>query len=160
MPDEGHHIQYVPEPPAVGTAFVRWSALSALLLLVVSIGVLYAIYHGVVPGTRPHAPQAFPRPRVDTTEREELHRLTDSQNRKLESWQWADSQHATVQVPIERAMKLLASKGADAYQPLLASPQAALSAPTAAAERTMIQQEAKPGAPAGSASQPTPEPDK
>lgn len=161
MSDEGHHIQYVPEPPGVGMAFVRWSAFASLLLLVVSIGGLYAIYHGIVPGTTPRAPQAFPQPRVDTTESDELRRITDAQNRKLETWQWADSQHATVQVPIERAMQLLAKKGADAYQPLLVSPEAALAPPTAAAERTTIQQSKTPSASDGAnTTQPTPEPNK
>ena len=160
MPDEGHHIQYVPEPPSVGMAFVRWSALASLLLLVGAIGLLYAIYQGVVPGTTPRAPQAFPQPRVDTTESAELHSITAAQNKKLETWQWADSQHATVQVPIERAMELLAKKGADAYQPLLSSPQAALSPPTAAAERTMIEQGTKTPAPPDGANPPTPEPNK
>jgi hypothetical protein len=160
MPDEGHHIQYVPEPPSVGMAFVRWAALSSLLLLVVSIGVLYAIYHGIAPGTTSRAVQTFPQPRVDTTESDELHRITAAQNKALETWQWADSQHTTVQVPIERAMELLLKKGADAYQPLSASPQAALSPPTAAAERTMIEQGAKLPATPGGANQPTPEPNK
>jgi hypothetical protein len=159
MPGEGHHIQYVPEPPSVGMAFVRWAAISSLLLLLGSSGLLYAIYHGVVPGTTSRAVQTFPQPRVDTTDRDELHRITAAQNKTLETWQWADSQHTTVQVPIERAMQLLAKKGAGAYQPLLSSPQTALSPPTAAAERTMIQQEAKPPAAPDSANHP-PEPNK
>lgn len=160
MSDEGHHIKYVPEPPSVGLAFVRWAATSAMLLLAVSIGVLYAVYQGVAPGTTPRAPQTFPQPRVDTTETEELHRITAAQNKKLESWQWADSQHTMVQVPIERAMELLAKKGSDAYQPLLSSPQAVLSPPTAAAERTMIEQGARPPASPDDPSHPAPEPNK
>ncbi len=140
MSGEEHHIEYVPEPPSVGMAFVGWSAVASLLLLVVSIGALLGIFHAVVPSKAPTAPQAFPQPRVDVRETDELRRVTEAQSKKLETWQWADSQHSTVQVPIERAMQLLARKGGDAYQPLLTSPQAALSPPTAAAERTAIQQ--------------------
>lgn len=140
MSGEGHHIKYVPEPPSVRLSFVGWSAVGSLLLLVVSIGVLFGIYHTAVPSQAQSAPQSFPPPRVDTTESDELRRVTDAQSKQLEKWQWADGQHSTVQVPIERAMQLLAKKGADAYQPLLTSPQAALSPPTAAAERTAIQQ--------------------
>jgi hypothetical protein len=146
MPGEHHHIKYTPEPPSVGMTFVRWSALGSLLLLVLAIGGLFGIYQAVVPARTPPAPQAFPLPRVDTTESDQLRRLTDAQNRKLETWQWVDQQHSTVEVPIDRAMQLLAKKGADAYAPLLSPPQAALSPPTAAAERTAIEQDKTPPA--------------
>jgi hypothetical protein len=146
MSGEEHHIQYVPEPPSVGMAFVGWSALGSLLLLMVAIGGLFGIFYAVVPsGTLP-GPQAFPQPRVDTTEREELRRITEAQHRTLETWQWADSQHSTVQIPIGRAMQLLVKKGANAYEPLLHSPEAALSSPAAAAERTAIEQTKTPSA--------------
>lgn len=160
MSGEEHRIQYVPEPPSVGMRFVGWSAVGSLLLLFVSIGVLLGFFHAVVPSEAPTAPQAFPQPRVDTTESDELRRITDVQNKKLETWQWADDQHSTVQVPIERAMQLLAKKGADAYKPLLSSPQAALSPPTAAAERAAIQQGSTPSVASDGASSPPPEPNK
>jgi hypothetical protein len=160
MSGEEHHIEYVPESPSVGMAFVGWSALGSLLLLVAAIGALFGIFHASVPSRAPTAPQNFPQPRVDTTESDELRRITDAQKKKLETWQWADSQHSAVQMPIERAMQLLAKKGADAYQPLLTSPQTALSPPTAAAERTAIQQGKAPSVASDGASSPTPEPNK
>ncbi|KWV57064.1 hypothetical protein AS156_03635 [Bradyrhizobium macuxiense] len=120
--------------------FVGWTALGALLLLVVSIGGLYGVYHAVAPPRALPQPQEFPQPRIDTTESKEFQRIAAAQRKKLESWQWADQKHSLVQVPIERAMQLLAKKGGNAYQPLLPSPQTALSAPTAAAERSTIQQ--------------------
>jgi hypothetical protein len=158
MSGEHHHIRYTPEPPNVEMTFVGWSALGSLLLLVLAIGGLFGIYQAVVPSGKPAAPQAFPQPRVDTTESDELRRITDAQHKKLETWQWADSQHSIVQVPIERAMQLLAKKGTEAYEPLLSSPQAALSPPTAAAERTTIQQSKTPSTAQDPASPPTPEP--
>jgi len=160
MSGEEHHIEYVPESPDVGMAFVGWSALGSLLLLVAAIAGLFGIFHASVPGRAPPAPQAFPQPRVDTTESNELRRITEAQKKKLESWQWADNQHATVQVPIERAMQLLAKQGANAYQPLLASPQVALSPPTAAAERTTIQHGGTPSAAPNGATPLAPEPNK
>jgi hypothetical protein len=159
MSGEQHHIQYVPEPPGVRMAFVGWSALGALVLLVAAIGFFLFIFHAVVPGRPPRAPRAFPEPRVNTTEREELQRLIEAQQGKLEAWRWVDSQHSTVQVPIERAMQLLVKKGADAYQPLLTSPQS-LSAPTAAAERATTRQGAPPSGALDHAIQSTPEPNK
>jgi len=157
MSDERHHIRYVPESPNVGMAFVGWSALGALLLLVVSIGGLYGIYHAAAPPRVLPGPQAFPQPRVDTAESEELRRITDAQTKTLETWKWVDQQHSMVQVPIERAMELLVKKGNSAYEPLLSSPQATLSEPAAAAERTTIQQGQSPSAaPNGAHRQPEP----
>jgi hypothetical protein len=153
MSGEEYHIEYVPESPNVGMTFVGWSAIGSLLLLLLSIGGLYAIYHGVVPTTAPPVPQTFPQPRVDASEGEELRRITGAQKAKLETWRWADSQHTTAQVPIERAMQLLAKKGADAYEPLL--PPASLSSPAAAAEGA-----ATPAATTTGASPSRPEPHK
>lgn len=153
MPDKKHLIEYVPEPPSVGMTFVGWSAIGALLLLAVSIGGLLGIYHAIVPPIPAPSAQTFPQPQVDTGEREEMHRLRDAQNKELETWRWSDNAHSLVQIPIGRAMQLLAKKGAHAYDPLVAEPSA-LSPPTAAAERATIQR-----APDG-ANIPQPEPNK
>jgi len=152
MPGKKHLIEYVPEPPGVELTFVGWSAIAALLLLAISIGGLLGIYRAAVPSVPSPSAKSFPQPQVDTRDREEMHRLRDAQNKELETWKWSDSQHSLAQVPIERAMQLLAGKGAHAYDPLV--PQSALAPPTAAAERTTIQD-----APAGPAS-PQPESDK
>jgi hypothetical protein len=140
MPGEEHHLRYTPESSAVSRLFVGWSALSALLLLVVSIVGLYGIYRATVPNGPAPAIEIFSQPRVDTHESEELHRRLESQTRKLDSWGWSDARHTLAQIPIERAMQLLAQKGNSAYAPLL-SDQQALSQPTAAAEQTTIEGE-------------------
>jgi hypothetical protein len=135
---EKHHIQYVPEPPSISTTFVVWSALGSLLLVAIVIGGFYGLYRAAVPTANYPAATKFPQPRVDTKENEELRRIRAAQQQKLETWGWSDAGHTLVKIPIERAMQLLAAKGKDAYSPLL-QPQAALSPPTAAAERATIQ---------------------
>lgn len=134
MPAE-EHIHYVPEPPAVELNVVVWSAIAALILLVGAIVGLYAVYQDAVPIKTVQAPTPFPQPRVATHAADvaELHRLAAEQSERLRKWGWANDQHTLVQIPIERAMQLLAQKGANAYAPLL--PPSALSSPTAAAER-------------------------
>jgi hypothetical protein len=116
------------------------------LLLVISIVGLYGIYRAAVPRRPTPVHETFAQPRVDTHESEELHRRFESQKEKLESWGWSDAQHTLVQIPIERAMQLLAQKGNSAYAPLL-SDQQVLSQPTAAAEQTTV----KPGNPQNTA---------
>jgi hypothetical protein len=137
MSHKKHLIEYVPEPPDVAMTFVGWSAVGTLLLLAISIAGLFGIYRAAVPKVPAPSVQKFPGPQVDTRERAELRRLREVQNRELESWRWSDNQHSQVQIPIERAMQLLVSKGVHAYDPLLSAPSA-LTSPTAAAERSTI----------------------
>jgi hypothetical protein len=112
------HIRYVPEPAAIGTRGVVWSGLGALLLVAGAIAGLYATYTHAVPVKAPPAPRSFPQPRVDTQDTEKLQSLGAEQSKELETWRWANDQHTLAQIPIERAMQLLAQKGASAYDPL------------------------------------------
>ena len=132
------HIQYVPEPPGVDTPIVLWCGLAALLLLGGAIGGLYAVYDYNVPIKSVPAPARFPQPRVVTSEADqaELHRLWQEQSQRLQTWRWADDRHTLVEIPIDRAMKLLVQKGKDAYAPLVPA-QPALSSPTAGAENAV-----------------------
>lgn len=135
MPGD-EHVPYAPESSAVSMTFVGWAAFSALVLLAISIGVFFAVYRLSVPTKTMPAPETFPQPRVDTHQTEELHEILAAQTKKLESWGWADQQHTLLQIPIERAMQMLAKKGSDGYAPLL-PPQPALASPAAAAERAV-----------------------
>jgi hypothetical protein len=131
------HIHYVPEPADVDTRIVLWCAAGALLLLFGAIGGLYAVYDYDVPVKTVSLPNEFPQPRVVTHEAEaaELHRLAAEQSQRLKTWRWANDQHTLVQIPIDRATRLLVQKGADAYAPLL--PPGALTSPTAGAQNAI-----------------------
>lgn len=137
MPSE-EHIQYVPESAAVEVRGVIYAAIAALVLLAGAIVGLYAVYDHAVPIKTLSSPQQSPQPQVVTSQVEiaERQRLAAEQYRLLGTWGWADAQHTLVQIPIERAMQLLAQKGGDAYEPLL-PPQPALSSPAAGAENAM-----------------------
>ena len=112
------HVRQIPESSAISTRAVAWSAFGALALLGGAIGVLHAIYQASAPVKAPPPPQKFSSPRVDTQEAEELHRTLAAQSKQLETWRWANDEHTLVQIPIERAMQLLAQKGGNAYAPL------------------------------------------
>jgi hypothetical protein len=137
MPTE-EHLQYTPESAGVDLRVVLGAALGTFSLLAGAIAVFYAIYNSAVPLKTVAPPQRFAQPRVVTsqTEAAELGRLHDEQSARLETWRWANDQHTLIQVPIERAMKLLEEKGGAAYAPLL-PPQPALTPPTAAAQNAV-----------------------
>jgi hypothetical protein len=119
------HIHYAPESPAVNSKAVLLCALGALVLLAGAIAGFREVYQRGVPVKDVPAPQAFPQPRVVTSqaEVEERRHLNAAQQERLESWRWANGQHTLVQIPIERAMQLLAQKGTAAYEPLLPMPE-------------------------------------
>jgi hypothetical protein len=137
MPAE-EHLRYVPESPAIDLRTVTWPALAVLSLLAFAIGGLYATYEFTVPVKTPPLPRTFPTPRVTTrdTEVTESRRLAAEQDQRLKTWRWANDQHTLVQVPIDRAMKVLIDRGSDAWSPLV-PPQPALSLPTAGAQRAV-----------------------
>ena len=121
------------QSPAVATRVVLLSALGALLLLAAAIGGLQAVYYWQVPVQHYPAPETFPQPRVAPAEADELRQLEAKQQSRLEGYRWVDRQQGLVQIPIERAMQLLAQQGKQAYAPL--APGEALSGPQAGAER-------------------------
>lgn len=134
MPVE-ENIQYAPESPAVELRYVVSAAIGGLVLLFGAIAIFYAIYQHAVPITAMPLPENFPQPRVVTSEAEiaQRQKLAAEQNQRLKAWRWANDQHTLVQIPIDRAMRLLVQKGAGAYAPLL-PPQPALSSPSAGAQ--------------------------
>jgi len=122
------------EPPSVDVRAVLLMGAAALVLMGGAVGVLTAVYSSAVSGVSPPAPQAFPQPRVQTHETNELRQLLSEQRARLDGYAWADRGQGLVKVPIERAMGLIARKGDKAYDPLApASP--ALDSPAAGAQR-------------------------
>jgi hypothetical protein len=98
-------------------------------------------------------PQTFPRPRVQADDKAELMQTLERQRQELSGYRWANKEHTLVKIPIERAMQLIAAKGAQAYAPIQSSP-AAPSSPEAGAERAITpsgpQQGKTPNSPAAS----------
>ncbi len=133
MPAE-EHIRYVPESASVDYRIVILAAAASLLLVGGAIGVLYATYQHSVRVKDVPAAQTFPQPRVAPAQAEAAERaqLAAEQKQRLETWQWANPEHTLLQIPIERAMQLLAERGGDAWAPLV-PPQTVLALPTSAA---------------------------
>jgi hypothetical protein len=55
--------------------------------------------------------QAFPSPRLETDERNQLDEVRRAEEEKLNSYGWVDQKAGTVRIPIERAMDLVAERG-------------------------------------------------
>lgn len=133
------------ESPAVDLRGVGLAALGALVLVGGAIGVLLAVYRSQVPNQAPPAPASFPAPEVQARETEQLRRLLAEQRARLAGYGWANQQQGLVKIPIERAMQIIAQRGAKGFDPLVPG-NAALSSPTAGAQRATTTGQ---GAPAG-----------
>src|SRR5437764_2062755 len=131
--------------PEVVTRPVVLAALGTLAVVVIAILLLAGIYAWQVPGRSLPAPQTFPEPRVQAHEAEERQRIEAEQRRSLSEYRWADENKTLVQIPIERAMKIIAAKGEQAYAPVVPS-SSALSSPTAGAQRAVTPGDGAPDA--------------
>ncbi len=113
------------EPAGVSLRLVIWGAFGSLALALGALWGLSAVYDWQVPNRRLPAPEQFPSPRVQTHQAEQRRDLLAEQRRQLAGYAWADPEKALVRIPIERAMDLLAQRGAAAYAPLLPAGPAA-----------------------------------
>jgi hypothetical protein len=69
-----------------------------------------------VPTDTRHIPKnypdkAFPDPRLETDERNQLNQIRLNEEQTLNSYGWVDEKSKTVRIPIERAMDLVAQRG-------------------------------------------------
>src|SRR5690348_244325 len=143
------HIRNRLEPPGVHVTGVLLTACASIVLVVAAVAGLDAVYRAYVPNPTPPPPQTFPQPRVQPDESAELRRLLAEQRARLAGYAWADRDKKLVRIPIERAMALIAQKGAHAYDPLEPS-SPALSSPAAGAQRATTPGQGAPAGPAPS----------
>lgn len=104
-------------------------AFVCVAFLFVSLAVLATIYTAAVPGQRTQAVRTFPEPRLRPDETAQRQRILAEQRRRLEGYHWVDREKQIVAIPIERAMGLIAQRGADAYRPIEAPSASAKSGP-------------------------------
>ena len=139
------------ESPQVRTGYVLLCVLGGLAILGGTIAMVGTVYYWQVRVQSFPAPQQFPQPRVQTGQRAQLRELQKRQSSRLHVYRWVDQKNGLIEVPIDRAMQILATEGMQAYAPL--APAQALSAPSAGAERLQTPQAgapaASPPAPAG-----------
>jgi hypothetical protein len=133
------------ESPQVRIGYVFLCALGSLAILGGTIAMVDAIYYRQVRVQSFPAPQQFPQPRVQTGQRAQLRELQKQQLSRLHVYRWVDQKNGLIEIPIDRAMQILAGEGEQAYAPL--APAQALSAPSAGAERLQTPQAGAPSAP-------------
>jgi hypothetical protein len=113
-----------PEKGDVATRKVSYAAAGLMAFLIVSAGVLYAVFAAVVPADRTPAFREFPSPKLEADPTAELRALQDKQRKALSSYRWMDATRTLIGIPVERAMAIIAARGDQAYAPIAAKPGA------------------------------------
>jgi len=108
-----------PSLPAV--PFILLAA-GLLVFLAVSIGSLWGIFVDAVPDRTPAPAQEAPKPRLLANPPAELSAVLSAQRDKLSGYHWVDRDKGVVSIPIDRAMQIIAARGADAYAPIPGAP--------------------------------------
>ena len=102
----------------VATRKVSYVAAGLMAFLIVSAGVLYAVFAAVAPANRTPACREFALPRLQADPTAELRALQDKQHKELSSYRWMDSSRTLIGIPVERAMAIIAARGDKAYAPI------------------------------------------
>jgi len=106
------------EPAGVSLRPVLSAALASIGVMLAAILGLNALYEWWVPIRTIRLPEQFPSPRVQTHQAEQRQELLAAQRRQLTGFAWVDPDKTLVRIPIERAMDIIAQRGAEAYAPL------------------------------------------
>jgi hypothetical protein len=89
---------------------------------------------GKNPGDEPMEVQAFPKPRLQPDDVQEMHDQLYSEEGRLQSYGWVDQDSGEARIPVARAMELIAERGLPVRS--VASPDAAAAPPGAAQGKT------------------------
>jgi hypothetical protein len=84
-------------------------------LLVISCFVLIAAYPNALPDVDRTIRIMPPGPRLQTDAEDDLQKFRANEERRLDTYYWIDKQNGIVHIPIEKAMKKLATTGASGF---------------------------------------------
>jgi hypothetical protein len=118
MPTETHTGPDL-SSPGVSNRIVVIAAAAMMLIMLIGVGLLLGIYIRQVPVRTLPSPQSLPEPQVRVDERLLRKRLEAEQVARLSGYRWENDQKTIIGIPIERAMQILAARGANAYDPVV-----------------------------------------
>ncbi len=103
------------EPEGVPARPVISIAVGFLIFVAACLAGLFLYYSDVIGARKPLKLEAFPAPQLQRTPLSDLEKLQQKQRAQLEGYAWVDKDQGIVRIPIERAMQIVASRGAAAF---------------------------------------------
>jgi len=106
------------ESPAVREGVIA-AIMAGFVAFVLAAAVgLFFFYKALAHNTTFAAVHAFPSPQLQTRSDGLRDPEIAKQQAELDQFRWIDHAHGVFQIPIERAMRLVAARGARAYEPV------------------------------------------
>lgn len=119
MPNEKMVRRSLPQSPEVATRKVVFSAVGFLGFVALSMAILFLYLKLAAPGAFiPLQQTPFPQPALQDHPREDLKRFEQQQRATLTGYGWVDRSKGLARIPIDQAMRVIAARGAHAYDPL------------------------------------------
>jgi hypothetical protein len=119
MPNEEMGSRTIPEPPDVATRTVLVTVAGFLGFVALAITGLFFYLKTEAPGALKQAVEhQFPAPTLQKSPQADLERFEIEQRKALSGYGWVDRQMGLVHIPIEEAMRIVATRGDHAYDAL------------------------------------------
>src|SRR5690242_14252802 len=99
------------EPPSVALKPVLITAVCLLALVAFSIVAARIFYDWSIHTPLTVHPKVFPAPRLQTDDAADLTAFMTRQRSQLDTYGWVDRDQGIIQIPVDRAMALVAAKG-------------------------------------------------
>ena len=106
------------ESPAVREGAVALIMAGFFIFVVAAAIGLFFLYQALAPNPTFVKANQFPSPRLETRSDGLRDPEIARQQADLQRFRWIDRAHGMFQIPIERAMRLVAARGARAYEPV------------------------------------------
>lgn len=119
MPDENMGKRTMPQSADVATGII----VAAVAGFVGFVALAMALLFFYLKAEAPHALQQliahrFPEPVLQKSPRNDLERFNREQRMALTGYAWTDRSKGVARIPIDQAMRIIASRGDHAYDPL------------------------------------------
>jgi hypothetical protein len=119
MPNEQMGSRTVPEPPGVATGLVVIAVVTFLSFVAVIMTILFLYLKAAAPNAFSQAAERpFPEPALQKAPRDDLIHFELAQRMALSGYGWIDRSKDVARIPIDEAMRIIASRGDHAYDPL------------------------------------------
>lgn len=119
MPNEEMGGRAAPQPPDVSHGVVLAATGGFLAFVALMMIGMFVLLRTEAPRALRQRPQApFPQPSLQTDPHADLKRFLDEQRAELTGYAWIDREQGLAKIPIEEAMRIVAARGAHAYDPL------------------------------------------
>ena len=117
MPAEEMGDRRLPQAPGVATRTVLIVVLGCLTFVGLGMTGLFFYFRWMVPERLEAVTSDFPEPTLQISPKADLARFRQEQQKTLDGYAWVDRDQGIARIPIGEAMRLVARRGAEAYEP-------------------------------------------